>query len=127
MPDQWPRALLRAALREIGYDAVGAPSLAAALHFPAEVPDRGPVRLILVDQAALPDEPAATTLTLLLERHGEPPAVLLARAMPATALPPSNTPVAWRLVLRRPASVGDLIAAVEAVIPLPPGSRRPVD
>jgi hypothetical protein len=127
MPEHWPRALLRAALREVGYDAVGAPNLAAALHFPAEAPGRGPVRLVLVDQAALADEEAAAQLPLLLRRHGEPAPVLLARAMPATALPQSTATIPWRRALRRPASVGDLVAAIEAIVPLPAGSRRPID
>jgi Response regulators consisting of a CheY-like receiver domain and a winged-helix DNA-binding domain len=53
MPEQWPRALLRAELRERGYDALGAPGVAAALAYPVSAPARGPVRLILIDQAAL--------------------------------------------------------------------------
>jgi hypothetical protein len=127
MPEQWPRALLRAALREVGYDAVGAPSLAAALHFPVEAPERGAVRLVLLDQAALLDEEAATQLQLLLQRHARPAPMLLTRAMPATALHPSSATIPWRRVLRRPTSIGDLVAAVEGVAPLPPGSRRPID
>src|SRR3954470_19927901 len=47
MPDQWPRALLRAALRDAGYDAVGAPGLSAALRYRPAVADRGPVRLVV--------------------------------------------------------------------------------
>jgi DNA-binding response OmpR family regulator len=127
MPEQWPRALLRAALRELGYDAVGAPSLAAALHFPVDAPERGAVRLVLLDQATLADEEAASQLELLLRRHREPAPMLLSRAMPATALPPAAATVAWRRVLHRPVSVGDLVAAIQAVAPLPPGSQRPLD
>jgi len=86
MPEQWPRALLRAALREVGYDALGAPGLAAALRYRTDAGDRGPVGLILLDQAAVADEKAATLLAPLLRRHGEPIPVLLARAMPAYPL-----------------------------------------
>lgn len=53
MPEHWPRALLRAALREAGYDAVGAPGLSGALRYRAAAPDRGPVRLVVIDRDAL--------------------------------------------------------------------------
>jgi hypothetical protein len=62
-----------------------------------------------------------------LQRHGEPTPLLLTRAMPAHDLPPAAAPVPWRKVLRRPASIGDLVAAVQEVMPLPPGSRQPLD
>jgi DNA-binding response OmpR family regulator len=127
MPEQWPRALLRAALREAGYDALGAAGLAAALRYRTESPGRGLVRLILVDQAALADEESATVLDALLRRHGYPAAVLLARAMPAHPLPATASPAPWRRVIRRPASIADLIATVQALLPLPPGSGRPIE
>jgi len=118
MPEQWPRALLRAELRERGYDALGAPGLAAALAYPVSVPERGPVRLILVDQAALgaSDEPL---LAQLLERHGHPASVLLTRR--------GRVPVggAWTRVLSRPARIADLADAVGALLPLPTGGVRP--
>ena len=123
--EQWPRALLRAALREAGYDALGAPSLAAALRYPIQSRGRGLVRLILVDQAALTDEESATLFDVLLRRHKYPPAVLLARALPAQPLPAGAT--RWLRVIRRPASIADLVAAVQALLPLPPGSGRPVE
>lgn len=127
MPEQWPRALLRAALREVGYDALGAPSLAEALAYRPQASDRGPVRLILLDQAALADQEAATLLDTLLRRHGNPAPVLLARAMPAHPPPAEAAAAPWRRVIRRPASVADLVAAVEALLPLPPGSPRSID
>jgi hypothetical protein len=127
MPDQWPRALLRAALREAGYDALGAPGLPAALHYPRAVADRGPVRVVLIDQAAMSDDSAARLLGDLLQRHGDPEAVLLARALPAAPLPAAASAVAWRRVIRRPASVGDLVAAVRDIFPLPPEASRPLD
>ena len=127
IPEQWPRALLRAALREAGYDALGAPSLAAALRYPIQSGDRGPVRLTLVDQAALTDEESATLLDELLRRHGYPAAVLLARAMPAQPLPATRAPAPWRRVIRRPASIADLVAAVQTLLPLPPESGQPIE
>jgi len=53
MPEQWPRALLRAALREAGYDAVGTRNLGTAQRTQSDEPDRGPVRLVVVDQSSL--------------------------------------------------------------------------
>jgi len=127
MPDQWPRALLRAALREAGYDALGAPGLAAALHYGAEAPGRGPVRLVVVDQAVLADDDAAARLGELGRRHGDPGLVLLARAGDAQPIPGAAAALGWRHVLRRPTSIADLVAAVQTLLPLSPGSARPLD
>jgi DNA-binding response OmpR family regulator len=127
MPDLWPRALLRAALREAGYDALGAPGLAAALHYHAEAPGRGPVRLVVVDQAVLADDDAAALLGELGRRHGDPGLVLLARAGDVQPWPGAAATLAWRRVLRRPTSIADLVAAVQTLLPLPPGSPRPLD
>lgn len=127
MPDQWPRALLRAALREGGYDALGAPGLVGALRYRATAPERGPVRLVLVDQAALEDEEAATLLQALLRRHADPALVLLARAMPSRSLPAAAAGAPWRSVIRRPTSVADLVAGVQELLPLPAGLRHPID
>jgi hypothetical protein len=127
MPEQWPRAMLRAALREAGYDAVGAPGMPAALRYRVDAPGRGPVRLVLVDQAALPGDEAARRLGELLRRHHEPVPLLLARAIPAVPLPGGSDAIPWRRVLRRPVSVGDLVAAVQEVLPLASGSRQPLD
>jgi DNA-binding response OmpR family regulator len=127
MPEQWPRALLRAALREAGYDAVGATDLAAALRYGSESRGRGPVQAVLLDQAVLEDEESATLLNALLRRHQDPAPMLLARAMPASPLPGATAPPQWRRVIRRPASIADLVAAVQGLLPLPPESARPVD
>lgn len=113
MPDQWPRALLRAELRERGYDALGAPGLPAALAYPVSVTGRGPVGLVLVDQAAL--APSDELLAPLLERHGNPVTVLLAGG---TRRPPED---AWTRVLRRPVTIANLADAVTSLLPLPPG------
>jgi DNA-binding response OmpR family regulator len=120
MPDQWPRALLRAALREAGYDAVGARDLIAALRASRAEPGRGPVRLVIVDQSAL-GSASDEQLGRLLARHGTPTAILLARAAVAARAGP------WRRVIRRPVSVADIVTAVQAVLPLPPEGRHALD
>ena len=127
MPEQWPRALLRAALREVGYDALGAPGLGAALRYRAEVPGRGAVRLVLVDQAVLQNDEAFPLLTALLHRHEDSAAVLLARAAPMPRPPDKAEPVPWARVIRRPVSIDGIVAAVRDLLPLPPGSSRPID
>jgi hypothetical protein len=125
MPEQWPRALLRAALREVGYDALGAPGLAGALRYRARVQGRGPVRLVLVDQAALQGEEALPLLTTLLHRHEGPAAILLARAVPR--LPEEAAAAPWARVVRRPVSIDGIVAVVRELLPLPPGKSRPLD
>jgi DNA-binding response OmpR family regulator len=123
MPDQWPRALLRAALREEGYDALGAPGLAAGLRYRPEAPGRGSVRIVLVDQAALAADGAPELLKALARRHADATMVLLARAdAPASGV---EAP-AWRRVLRRPISIAEIVAAVQDLLPLPPGTARPL-
>src|SRR5712671_3602238 len=119
MPDQWPRALLRAALREEGYDAVGTRTMDSALRIRPGEPDRGPIRLVVVDQAAL--KGAEGKLERLLARHKAPSALLLSRPTLATPSGP------WDLVLQRPVSVGDIVAAAGALVPLPPGDRHPIE
>jgi hypothetical protein len=120
MPDQWPRALLRAELRERGYDALGAPGLPAALAYPVAVPERGPVGLVLVDQQAL-EPPHEELFARLLERHGHPPSLLLSRGGQQPSVGP------WTRVLRRPVSIADLADAVSALLPRAGGGAPPVD
>jgi hypothetical protein len=127
MPEQWPRALLRAALREVGYDALGAPGLAGALRYRPEVSGRGAVRLMLVDQAVLRGDEAFSLLTTLLHRHGDPPAMLLTRAATMPEPPGQAEPVPWARVIRRPVSIEGIVAAVRDLLPLPQGSSRPID
>jgi hypothetical protein len=124
MPDQWPRALLRAALREAGYDALGAPGLSGALRYRPSVPDRGPVGLAVVDQAALGAEGATAQLDALLRRHPGAMPVLLARA---TMPEPSTEQPRWRTVIRRPASIAEIVATVAGLLPLSPDAGRPLD
>lgn len=120
IPSQWPRALLRAALRDAGYHALGTSGLSAARRFPTVKPDQEAVRLILVDQDALAG-PESDELEQLLSRHPEAVAVLLAPATRSIAEGP------WRAIVRRPASLADVLAVVQSLVPLPPEARRPVD
>jgi hypothetical protein len=110
MAEQWPRALLRAALREAGYDAIGTRSLDGALAHPAQAPDRGPVGAIVLDAATVDAVPAAVSgaaIAELVGRHGGAPVVLLASAVRAD---PSGN---WARVIRRPFSIEDVVRAVE--------------
>jgi hypothetical protein len=120
MPEQWPRALLRAALREVGYDAIGTRDLMGALRVPPAVPDRGPVRAVVIEQEAVPRR-GISPVTRLLEQHGSPPAILLAR--------PTRTPTdgPWQRVIARPVSIGEIVAAVRELVALPAEARHPVD
>jgi hypothetical protein len=125
MPEQWPRALLRAALREVGYDALGAPGLPGAMRYRTESPGRGRVRLILVDASTLAGE-GAGLLPPLLRRHAAAATLLLTRAIPSPPAADAVTPP-WTRVVRRPVSIADLVAAIQAILPLPPEWRHPID
>ena len=120
MPEQWARALLRAALREVGYDAVGTRTLSSALRVNPNEPDRGPVRLIILDQSVLGGD-ADGELAQLLARNSSPATILLAR--PTLAVPDGP----WHRVLRRPVSVGEIVAAAQASLPLSLEDRHPLD
>ena len=98
LPSHWERALLRAQLIEGGCDAVGAPDPESALVYPADAPDRGPVRLVVVDQGALPED-HRDALQALRDKHHDPAVLLLARP---TLLPP---PGRWAAVIHRPVTV----------------------
>ena len=119
MPDQWPRALLRAALRERGYDAVGTRNLDSAPRIRPDEIERGPVRLIIVDQPALTDD--GNELKQLLDRHRAPATILLARS--TQSLPEGN----WGKILRRPLSIEDIVTASQALVPLTVEDRHPID
>ena len=109
MPEHWPRALLRAELIERGYDVVGAPDLQTALLARPVEKERGPVRVIVIDQEALV-EPQNRLLDLLLSRHRNPRLVLLARAQLETPSGP------WDQIVRRPALIGEIASAVEQAV-----------
>jgi hypothetical protein len=106
--EQWPRALLRAQLREAGYDAIGARTLSRALGYPPDDPERGPVRVLVVDSAAAVAEPAALERARL--RY---PGVRLVLIGGAGAAPPGP----WDATLQRPVSIGDIVATVRRLVP----------
>ena len=120
MSDQWRRALLRAALRDVGYDAIGTRGAREAAVIPATTADRGPVRLIILDQATLGNQSVSAFLSQR-QRLGSPDVVLLARA---TVAPPDGP---WRNVLRRPFTIDDVVQAVQRMLPLPPALQHAVD
>jgi hypothetical protein len=120
MPEQWPRALLRAALREVGYDAVGTRTLASALRVNRDEPDRGPIGLVILDQSVLGGD-VDGQLEELIARNRSPVTILLAR--PTLSVPDGP----WRRVLKRPVSVGEIVAAAQTSLPLPPDHRHPLD
>jgi hypothetical protein len=131
-PERVPRALLRAELREAGYDAIGASSLATALRYPPAEPERGPVGLWIVDQAAL-DAAAGPLLALAATRYPESRFLLVARAGLGAGGPggPGGLAVAppggWSLVLRRPVTIGAIVGAARTLVPLPRALQRPID
>ena len=119
MDDQWRRALLRAALRQAGYDAIGVHDIAEALLVPPQVSDRGDVRLVIVDQSAFAG--GAGVPTVLRERLPNALTVLLGRV---TVEWPEGE---WTRVLRRPFSVEEVVTVTESILPLPPALRQALD
>jgi CheY-like chemotaxis protein len=122
MPVHWTRALLRAELREAGYDAVGARDLLEAMA--ADPGQPAPVQLILIDQASLTagdEQLLRELLDRLRNRHPTASMVLLASA---THKAPEGP---FQQVLRRPMSIADIVRAIEQVVPLPAGARHPLD
>jgi DNA-binding response OmpR family regulator len=120
MPAQWPRALLRAALREVGYDATGTRALRAALYQAAPDSERGPVRLVVLDQDALAED-EGSDLEALRSRTSAAPIVLLAPATRRVREGP------WARVIRRPTSIATLVRQVESLMPLAAQARHPID
>ncbi|HEU5262863.1 MAG TPA: hypothetical protein VFU41_15695 [Gemmatimonadales bacterium] len=116
--DQRSRTLLRAELRELGYDAIGASSLASGLRHPAVEGDRGPVRLVIAD-----DRTAAVPALLERARAQYAGSRFLLIQRGAGAPPPGS----WDKVLRRPVTIGEIVAAVRELAPLPPELRGPID
>ena len=111
--------MLRAALREAGYDAIGARDMEDAARYRVIEPGRGPVDLVLVDQDATAN--AMDDLRDILASHHNPPSVLIAQATHAA---PAGS---WSRIVPRPVSVADLVAAVESQLPLPSEAKHPVD
>ena len=120
MPAQWPRALLRAALREVGYDASGTRALKMALYQAAPDSERGPVRLVVLDQEALAEDDG-NHVEELRGRTSGAPVVLLA---PATRRVHEGP---WARVIRRPTSIATLVQVIESLVPLAPEAHHPLD
>ena len=108
--EQWAPAGLRAELRERGVDAVGVRDIPEALtQHPKS--DRGPVRLLVIDQDTLSDDVHAGMLPRVRTRLGDPRVILLAHATRET--PPGD----WELVLRRPVTIGEVADTVQRLLP----------
>jgi len=126
-PDQRSRALLRAELREAGYDAIGASSLTTTPRYPPDEPDRGPVRLFIVDG----DAAAAPALLERTRARYPGSRFLLIRSGAAAAPPhppdPPDPPRPWQRVLRRPITIGEIVAAARELVPLPPELQVSID
>lgn len=110
---------MRAALRHEGYDALGARDLKEALSYAEEEGERGPVRLIILDQEVLEGHdslPAA-----LVERHRNALTLVLESAF--------HPPVAgvWQRVLRHPVTIADIVRTTQEMVPLPSTAVHPID
>lgn len=120
LPEEWPRALLRVELRERGYDAVGAQGLEEAAAYASQNDQRGPVRLIVIDQTIV-EAAEAGSLELLKHTLGTGTMLLLGR-------PGAKSPTgAWARVIGRPFHVGDVLRAVEEILPLATRTYVPID
>ena len=117
--EQWARAGLRAELRERGVDAVGVRDIPEALtqHPHSE---RGPVRLLIIDQDTLRDDVHAGMLGRVRVRLGDPHVILLSHATRET--PPGD----WTVILRRPVTIGAVVDAVQRLLP-DTGVAGPID
>ena len=120
MPEQWPRALLRATLREGGYDASGTLTLEGALYQLAPDPERGPVRLVVLDQEALAEEEWRRLKEIQI-RAPEASLLLLA---PRTRSVPEGP---WATIVQRPTSIAELVGVIERLVPLPRQLRHPIE
>jgi hypothetical protein len=116
---QWPRALLRAALRHEGYDALGARDLPEALSYPEQEAKRGPVRLIILDQEVL--EGHDSLLTELLGRHHD----VLTLVLESAFRPPLQG--SWPHVLRHPVTIAEIVQTTQQLLPLPSASVHPIE
>jgi hypothetical protein len=97
-------------LIDAGYDAVGARTIPEALSLLMGEGERGPVRLLIVDRRALSDQ--MDELSELLGRCDHPLVVLLAAAGETAPGGP------WSQIIRRPVTIGEIVAAVQARLPL---------
>lgn len=122
-PDRTTRALLGAELRERGYDAVGAASPGAALRIPREETGHGPVRLVIAT-GPIAEAETRNVLANTRERFEGCRMVLVASGVGRAA---GDVGAGWDRVLHRPISIGQIVAAAEALLPLAPEHRHPLD
>lgn len=122
-PDRAMRGLLGAELRERGYDAVGAASTGAALRIPREVAGHGRVRLVIFADS-MTDAEARNVVANVLDRFGECRTLLVARRAGGRD---GGVDAGWNRVLYRPVSIGAIATAAEALLPLAPEHRHPID
>ncbi len=120
-PDRALRALVRAELREAGYDAIGASSFAAALEYPPAERERGPVRLLIVHEGAV--DPAGEFLERARLQFPGSRFLLVAGEGSGGTVPAGP----WDVIARRPVAIGEIVARVRALVPLPPALERPID
>jgi hypothetical protein len=103
----------------VGFDAIGTRAVDGALRFPVRDPERGPVRVLIVDQSAAAATPEQ--LAELLQKHAGALSILLGRT------PPMPLPLdSWDDVVPRPFSVGQIVDTVRRLVPLGEG-HRPLD
>jgi hypothetical protein len=120
MAAQWHRALIRAALRNAGYDAVGAADLTEALSYPAQEERRGPVRLLILDQSAVQGADDPTVGQLVSKHPGSVPLLLESAFHPSVQ-------GSWEHVLRHPVTIADIVATTQQLLPLPAPVAHPLD
>lgn len=117
-PRQWTRALLIAELDEAGYDAIGAASVLTALRYRGESPERGPVKLVLLEDRAL-DAEGRALLGDLRQRHPAAKWVILTAA--GSAAPTGQ----WDLVIQRPIAIRELVQLVRKLLGPAPSETSP--
>jgi CheY-like chemotaxis protein len=120
MAAQWHRALIRAALRNAGYDAVGTVDLAEALSHPTEEERRGPVGVVILDRDALPGADDSPVAQLLQKHPGSVPLLLESAFHPSVE-------GSWPHVLKHPVRIADIVATTQRLLPLPAPVAHPLD
>jgi hypothetical protein len=93
--------------------------LSGALRLAEPETGRGAVGLIVLGQEAF--APAERRDLGRLQHTTHAPVLFVASAGRAVEDGP------WTQVLHRPVSIGELVGAVEQVLPLPPRDRHPID
>ena len=120
MAAQWQRALIRAALRNAGYDAVGTVDLADALSHPTDEERRGPVGVIILDRDAVPGPDDPSVRQLLQKHPGSVPLLLESAFHPSVE-------GAWPHVLKHPVTIAEIVAETQQLLPLPTAAPHSID